>query len=363
MALKLFAPGYRNSATWLVYGKVEGRKAPVSQATGCTTKRQAEAWFREQLKPGGILYEKIHSGAAVKGTFEEAAKDYAIAKDIDLEDPQDTRRRAAARDINRLIEKLGRCPLSTIDQTVLHRAAHEIFPQHQAETRNRHVLKPALAIINAFSKASNGKLPRINVAMFPEKEPAHRAVGRNIDDLLLAAIPAGPRSSAPGSSIAMRRLVILWFLRQGTRISDALKIEWSKIDLERQSYKIRIGKRKKWRDKALDPEIVEALQTIPEQQRTGNLFPWQQKSAVYRWLRPLVRELGITFTPHMGRHSVGTRLNENGAGLATIMETLDHADPRSSLRYQDGDIEIQRQALHTEHTRRKGAQIQLRAGA
>ena len=72
------------------------------------------------------------------------------------------------------------------------------------------------------------------------------------------------------------------------------------------------------------------------------MFPWRQKTGVYKWLRPLRSELGLTFTPHMARHSVGTWLNAQGAGLRTIQATLRHADVKSSIRYQDADIEIVR---------------------
>lgn len=37
-------------------------------------------------------------------------------------------------------------------------------------------------------------------------------------------------------------------------------------------------------------------------------------------------------------------LNAQGASLRTIMERLGHADVKSSLRYQAGDIEVVRMA-------------------
>lgn len=57
-----------------------------------------------------------------------------------------------------------------------------------------------------------------------------------------------------------------------------------------------------------------------------------------------MQSLGLAFTPHMARHSLGTWLNAQGAGLKTIMAALGHADPKSSMRYQTADVEIVRQA-------------------
>jgi len=50
-------------------------------------------------------------------------------------------------------------------------------------------------------------------------------------------------------------------------------------------------------------------------------------------------------TPHMARHFGGKHLNAGGAGLKTIMGALDHADPTSSIRYQDADLDIVRSAI------------------
>ena len=142
--------------------------------------------------------------------------------------------------------------------------------------------------------------------------------------------------------------MLVWLFRMGTRISDTLQVRWDAIDLQRQTVRLRIGKADNWTELPLHPELVELLAAIPHAERAdnpgGRLFPWTQKSGVYRWLRPLVREMGVAFTPHMARHSLGTWLNEGGAGLRTIMGALHHRDPQSSIRYQMADVEIIRAA-------------------
>jgi hypothetical protein len=47
----------------------------------------------------------------------------------------------------------------------------------------------------------------------------------------------------------------------------------------------------------------------------------------------------------MARHTVGRWLNAVGNGLRTIMEVMDHLDPRSSVRYQSVDEATVRNAL------------------
>jgi integrase len=72
---------------------------------------------------------------------------------------------------------------------------------------------------------------------------------------------------------------------------------------------------------------------------------FSSKGSVYKWLRPLLRGLGIEFTAHIARHYGGKLLNRTGSGLKTIMGALDHKDAKNSLRYQDIDREVIREAM------------------
>jgi hypothetical protein len=103
-----------------------------------------------------------------------------------------------------------------------------------------------------------------------------------------------------------------------------------------------IGKKCVIREKPIDGDMLAFLAN--EQVKAGRLFPWQNKENVYRWLRPLTKQLGVKFTPHMARHYGGKLLNRNGEGLKTIMGVLDHSAAKSSLRYQDADQDVIRGA-------------------
>jgi integrase len=95
----------------------------------------------------------------------------------------------------------------------------------------------------------------------------------------------------------------------------------------------------------LHPEVFEALAAIPAREQTGYLFPWRNRFQVYEWLYRVTKKLGVYFTPHMARHTVGRQLNASGVPLKTAMEVLGHKDPRSTLRYQGVDEEAVRAAL------------------
>ena len=70
-------------------------------------------------------------------------------------------------------------------------------------------------------------------------------------------------------------------------------------------------------------------------------------------MRPLTRRLGVQFTPHMARHYGGKLPNWNSEGLKTIMGALDHSDAKSSLRYQDADQDVIREAMERGRVRRE----------
>ncbi len=318
MPLKLWPPGSRKeNPFYVVRGTIDGRNIEVSTKT--RDKAAANKFARE--------LEREYRASGVPRLGE--ALSFAIAAELylDFRDPD----KADRRRIERLKRALGPKMVGDIRQVDLIEAANLLCPNKAAATKNREVLRPAAAILHYA--AQSGYCAWLRIRLFREPRPKTRAVSLETAAAIVQATPAGPR-----------QLFLLWIFRQGTRISDTLKVEWPNIDLPRQIVSLRIGKRDLWTEKPLHPEVFEMLAAIPEGNRVGRLFPWQQKTGVYRWLRPLTRELGMAFTPHMARHSLGTWLNENRAGLRTIMAALDHADPKSSIRYQAADVEIVRAA-------------------
>jgi integrase len=315
MPLKLVPPGTRKgNKFYLILGMEAGVQYEVSTRT--TDQRIAKQRLAQ-------VKEEIASApaAGARLTFAQAAKLY-----IDWRSP-------AKVDVERIwkvVGILGRHQISDIRQAQLVSAATRLLPHHSPATRNREVLRPAAAILHYG--AENGYCSWLRVRLFKEPPPPTRAVSSELAAELIGAVDG------------RRRLLLVWLFHQGTRITQTLRIMWSDINMERRVFKIFDAKGPCWREFPVHDEVYALLEEIPEEVRVGRLWPWAQKSSVYRWLRPLTRELGIPFTPHMARHSVGTWLNESGAGLRTIMGALGHADPKSSVRYQAADVEIIRHA-------------------
>lgn len=329
MGYSLYRPGSRkNNKFWITIIKVGGKRHEYSTKalTKADARRTAEALERHL-----ITAQVPRSGDPV--TFAQAAACYANFKGLDLDHPErlSGRQRDEAKRLVRPIAVLGRERLADISHADLVDAALRLHGSHTPQTRNRECLNPSAAVLHYA--ANNGWCPWMRVALFKEPKPKTRAVSHTTAATLLAAAPAGPK-----------RLFLLWSFRMGTRVSDTLRVHWDDLDLTRAIARMHIRKTNTWVELPLHPELVEELAVIPSEERTGWLLPWRDKSGVYFWLRPLVQEVGVAFTPHMARHSLGSWLNADGAGLKTIMQTLTHSSPKSSLRYQNADTEVVRAA-------------------
>jgi integrase len=371
MSLHLYAPGTRKgNRYWLAYGKLGGRV--IEKSTGELGKAAAKAWLksysptapaarrrRPTIKtliktPEPVL--RVRPAARPVGaipTFGDALRAYAERQNLNVDDPRyyldgkPTRpgARMQVRRLSRLVAALGDRPVAEIVESDLIALANRAMPQAKASTKNRDVITPARSAL-ALATRQHWRYESA-IKKFVEDEPRTRAVNLAAEEALIAATPEGSK----------KRLLLLWLFRQGSRITETLEVRWRRpvddvgIDLELEvagiqgvvdMYRGKDGKVKRF---ALATEVKAELARIPASEREGALFPWRDRHGVYRWLRPLAKELGIAFSPHCARHTVGTRLSALGASLRTSMDVLGHADPASSLRYQASNLLVSRAAI------------------
>jgi hypothetical protein len=88
----------------------------------------------------------------------------------------------------------------------------------------------------------------------------------------------------------------------------------------------------------------------------GRVFPWRNRAALYRQLRPLCREAGVAFTPHCARHSFATWLGADGASTKEIMEAGSWRDYRTVLRLASTKSACARRSIGSSSSA-NGAQI------
>jgi integrase len=252
-------------------------------------------------------------------TFEKAAALYQAFRRPKL--PEQKR-------LVKVVDALGHRRVTEITHADLVAAANKLFPGGSPSSLNRNFMDVAAAVLHYA--ASNGYCEWMRVKKFAHPRPLPRAARIDAIETLINATEG------------RRQLLLIWLWHQGMRISQTINLTWDDIDLERGTVRFFDAKGPRWRTFPLHEAVFARLRQIPAEKRAGRVFPWSNRHNVYRWLRPLVRELGVTFTPHMARHALGTALNAQGAGLRTIMGALGHDDARSSMRYQAAEIEVVR---------------------
>ncbi|MBK8175989.1 MAG: tyrosine-type recombinase/integrase [Rhodospirillales bacterium] len=80
-------------------------------------------------------------------------------------------------------------------------------------------------------------------------------------------------------------------------------------------------------------------------ERHGRVFPWLNRSNVYRWLKPWCKSIGVAFTPHMARVEFASRLSEGGQSHTVIADVGTWTDIRVVARYTRTDRCARRDAL------------------
>lgn len=327
--LKLVPPGKRGGGKfknkyWLVRGSIDGNE--IEKSLGVSLRSDAEKKLRELLRQ----YDAAKN-CNENVTFGIAADRYIAYRDPGYHD---------LRYIKLIRPELEDKLVTEITQNDLVTVANKLYPDQKASSKNRAVIRPAAAILHYA--ADNNWCPWLRIKTFKESTPLTRYVNDNVELALLK------------NTTGKKHLLIVWLFKQGDRIGDTLQIKYEDCDFEAQTVSRHVSKSDRYMVLPLDQELCAMLK--PNQgdpKPTGYIFPWQTKSGVHKWMRPLCKSLNIEFTPHRARHTLGKRLNDSGAGLKTIMQALGQFDPKSAIRYQTTDVETIRLAKGKANERRK----------
>ncbi len=143
-------------------------------------------------------------------------------------------------------------------------------------------------------------------------------------------------------------IVVLW--RAGLRISEALSLAESDLDVSRGSVLVRRGKGGRRREVGLDVwgwALIEAWLEVRRTMRIGALLcviegptqgrPWSP-TAARATLRRLALAAGVRrrFAPHQLRHAHAVEMAREGVSLVVIQHQLGHANLGITSVYLQG---------------------------
>lgn len=326
MPLKLIPPNKRGSPYWTIRGTPHKRGKQIERSTGTDNEETARKIFAGFLKD-------IADGKAdeLDKTFSFAAEAYKKWKN-----PKHY-------DIKRLDDIcfiIGKMPCAEINQNTMVEVAHMLHAKSANSTINRNILVPIAAVVHYAAK--NKWCPYVRFDGWKPPQQVNKTINpKDIKKLLVEARKPHRyfKKDKYRRIQKFKEFILIWFLKHGSRVTETLGVKGQHIDLKLKTFSIYRGKTSSFDIFDLDNEICEMLKELfPSGLPDGRIFPWQTKSGVYGWLVPMARKAGVKFTPHVGRHTVGTAFKAMGAPLKVTMNKLGHKSYKSSLRYQADDL-------------------------
>lgn len=156
---------------------------------------------------------------------------------------------------------------------------------------------------------------------------------------LLAA--AGEHRVRAARARAVALVTVLLFT--GLRLGELLAVDADQVDSERGHTVLRDVRRKggKIRTVLLVPAAAAALEAYLGDRATGPLLAtstgarWDDREARRVWVSAATRaDLPVRLRhPHVARHTYATLALDAGETLQSVQDALDHADPRTTRRY------------------------------
>ncbi len=128
--------------------------------------------------------------------------------------------------------------------------------------------------------------------------------------------------------------IVLLGAHAGLRVSEMTALKWEDIDLGSATLKVVAGKGGKTARVNLSSTLVEALEQVPLDKRSGYLLPARSRIAVYKRLEAACRVARVKFKGvHALRHTSGTRLHDETGDLALVADHLRHSSLDTARGY------------------------------
>lgn len=221
-----------------------------TRAEGFRVRREAEIWDRA-----------VYGTRAVVG-FATAADSYLTAE---------PRKPGQVALVRRLLLHFRTTKLADINQEALDRAyAALLRPGASNATRLRNVLSPLRAILEHAARRGWCDRPAFEVP----RQPRSRVAYLRPDEAIALIQAAAPHL----------RPLIVYLLGTGSRLSEALELDWQQVDLVGQRVTTMVTKTGQTRHVDLPPVVMAALTALPH--RDGRVFrPARRVSRTLRELR------------------------------------------------------------------------------
>jgi integrase len=302
---------YRRGKIYHFRGTVAGQR--LRGSTGAETREgaltfaaeiEAKAWKCRSDGPESVL------------TFDDAVQHYLAAEKTNrfLDQPRTHFKGVLVKDIS---------------PGLIKQAAIALYPKAAAPTRNRQVIVPVQAVINHC--ADLGLCSPIRVKRFEVEKKEKTPV--TLEWVRTFAEHAPPHLGA----------LALFMFGTGARISEALRVRWTDVDLQAGTVLIGQRKQKTERLARLQPEVVAAMANLDRITGRGPFFYLNRSAGIRSWLKACERAGLPVLSFHACRHGFATSLIRAGVDVPTVakrggwksarlvFETYGHASEDASV--------------------------------
>ena len=115
-------------------------------------------------------------------------------------------------------------------------------------------------------------------------------------------------------------------------------LTWEDVDLSEGKLVVKNGKGGKRGTVYLSQTILEVLERVPPEKRTGFVLPCRSRQSVYDRLESACKMAKVKFKGvHALRHSAGTRIRHEQSDLALVAEHLRHSSLDTARGYAHTD--------------------------
>lgn len=208
----------------------------------------------------------------------------------------------------------GETPIDQLVPFDIHRMAEVLYPSQSGATRNRQALTPARAVL--MHGYERGWCPLMRLRRFKEDKPRRK-------------VPASQTwlhlfiRQCDADGIGYLGAMVLFMAFTGARVSEAVALQWSEVDLPARRAVLLKTKTDTNSPRFLTDELVGRLQLLQQgTEPEDRVFRYTSRYSVNERIRAVCRRAGIPYkSSHAcGRHSFATNAIALGMDVVTAME-------------------------------------------
>lgn len=279
---------YKRGKIWWIDGSVDGQR--VRESTGTSVRKDAEELAAKRERE--LHVEKVYGTEAIL-TFGAAVGYYLDAGKSD-------------RYIAPIFAKWERKLVREIKPGNVVDLARKLYPNAGPATLNRQVITPVQAIINHSAKrglCSPVRFERLKVPSKPKRVASEQWLSRFMEH-------ANPRMGA----------LALFMALTAARISEAVALDWSEVDLANCTAVLLKTKNGDTRTATLPSPLVQVLSELPGKKDKGKVFGYKSRQSIQTAWATAERRAQIEHIPphDAGRRLFATLMIRSGVDAVTV---------------------------------------------